>query len=77
VRLDDLRRSVRAGMRVFILDWEGDIVPLGVVIDGKEIGGAQNGRLTSTGGQHIASYSRTAIYRGVSGRQHQMVIYII
>ena len=74
--LNAFLRQVRAGKRIFVLDWEGSKVPRGVEIDGQEIAWTQNGMVTSTDRKHIGTYNRTIEFGGESGQHHQMVIYV-
>lgn len=71
-----LRRMAERARHIFLLEWEGNKVPRGTVVDGKTIAWTQNGMVTSQSGDEIGVYERLVEFGGKTGRQQQMLVFV-
>lgn len=72
-RLLGLRRQLSS--KIFHLKWEGDKIPSGAIVDGKEISWTQHGMVTSKNGENFAVYERLIEFGGKSGKEQQMLVF--
>lgn len=63
--------------KIFHLKWEGSKIPRGAMIDGTEIGWAQNGQVVGVDGKTIGVYDRLVEFGGTSGKEQQMLIFVL
>ena len=63
--------------KIFHLKWEGNKIPRGAVVEGVEIAWTQNGQVTGIGGQMIGTYDRLVEFGGASGKEQQMLIFVL
>jgi hypothetical protein len=68
------RESAR---KIFHLKWEGNKIPYGAVIEGTEIAWTQNGQVTGVGGKTIGTYDRLVEFGGATGKEQQMLIFVL
>ncbi|OGK41626.1 hypothetical protein A2954_07135 [Candidatus Roizmanbacteria bacterium RIFCSPLOWO2_01_FULL_37_12] len=59
-----------------VLNWIGSKIPRGVVINNKEIAGAQNKVVTSKKGEIIGIYDRLIESGGENNDEHCMVVFL-
>ena len=64
-----------ASKKFYLLEWEGNKIPRGAVIEGKTISWTQNGIVMSTDGKQIGTYERTVEFGGPSGREQKMIVF--
>lgn len=62
--------------RVFELTWEGNKVPRGAIILGREIAWTQHGRVVAEGGEMIGTYQRLIEFGGPDGVTQKMRVYV-
>jgi len=61
----------------FFLSWEGNKIPRGAKINGREIGWTQNGQVVSAGGEMIGTYDRLVEFGGEKGKDQRMIVYAL
>lgn len=82
-KVQDLLSRKREGARVFVLSWEGNLIPRGAVVLGREIVWIQHGIVTATPlhpsaveDEQIGSYSRLVEWGGESGKEQKVLLFI-
>ena len=63
--------------KVFHLQWEGNKIPRGALIEGAEIAWTQNGMVSGSKGENIGTYERLVEFGGASGKEQQMLVFVI
>jgi len=61
--------------QVFLLSWEGNKIPRGIVINDSIIDYTQNGIVSSAEGEMMGTYDRIEEFGGDSGRLQRMVVF--
>ena len=73
---DTLLEKVRSGAnKVYLLEWEGDKIPQGVMVDDQEIAWTQHGVVRSSEGDTIGTYQRLVEFGGESRNLQVMLVY--
>ena len=70
-----LRKMADRNKDIFLLEWEGNKIPRGAVINGKPIAWTQHGMVTSDGGENIGVYERTVEFGGASHKEQKMIVF--
>lgn len=71
-RLQEMANSAK---EVFLLEWEGNKIPYGAVINGRSIGWTQHGLVTNNVGIPIGTYERMVEWGGDSGKEQKMLVF--
>lgn len=73
---DLLREIADRAKEVFLLEWEGNKIPRGAVINGNSISWTQHGIVTSAKGEMMGIYERLVEFGGISGKEQKMLVFI-
>jgi hypothetical protein len=81
-KLDETTNGIIARWRkrakkIFHLKWEGNKIPEGAIIEGTEIAWTQNGQVTGVDGKMIGTYDRLVEFGGASGKEQQMLVFVL
>ncbi len=71
-----LARLRESASKIFLLKWEGNKIPHGAIIQGKEIAWTQNGIVSSTAREQIGTYERLVEFGGETGNEQQMLVFV-
>src|SRR3989344_2524285 len=63
--------------KAFKLEWEGSNIPRVAVVDGKTIAWTQNGQVLDAEGRFVGTYERTVQSGGDSGKQQEMLVFVL
>ena len=72
-----LARLAHTANELFLLEWEGNKIPRGASINGKEIAWTQNGVVVSADNQTVGVYERLVEFGGTSGNEQKMIVAIL
>ncbi|MCR4281403.1 MAG: hypothetical protein NUV88_03675 [Candidatus Kaiserbacteria bacterium] len=73
---DALGQLQSAAKKSYKLEWEGNKIPRGAIVDGKTIAWTQNGQVVDDQGNMIGTYDRTIEFGGDSGKQQEMLVHL-
>lgn len=82
-KVQNLLSRKREGARVFVLSWEGNLIPRGAVVMDREIVWIQHGVVMAapldpgaSDDEQIGSYSRLVEWGGESGKEQKVLLFI-
>lgn len=83
-RVNKLMRGSCKGCQTFLITWEGNKVPYGAVVAGREIGWTQNGQVIAKKpgdtlghfGDDIGTYDRLVEFGGPERKEHKMLVFV-
>lgn len=70
-----LQKIAERARGIFLLEWEGNKIPRGAVINGKPVGWTQHGMVRSDQGEDMGTYERTVEFGGASGKEQKMLVF--
>ena len=70
-----LRKTSERAKEIFLLEWEGDKVPCGAVINGRSIDWTQHGMVMSDHGEDMGVYERIVEFGGASRKEQKMLVF--
>lgn len=78
IQVNVIQAALKRGSdKFYVLDWNGNKIPRGVVLEGHEIGWTQHGVVSSTDGETMGNYDRMIEFGGEDGKQQRMIVYMM
>lgn len=70
-----LQKIAERANDIFLLEWEGNKIPRGAIINGRSIGWTQNGIVVSDQGENMGTYKRTVEFGGANKSEQKMLVF--